>query len=83
MTRRRFAVNLLATEGDLTRLDRDQFKDELRQAGVSLWEPDRAIRRSVEARHSIKEYAWLFLWGVLVLLAVETLLATRFGRRRM
>lgn len=82
MVRRRFVVNLVATEGDLTRLDRDQFKTELRQAGVTLWEPDKAIRRAVEARHSIKEYAWLFLWAVLGLLAMETLLATRFGRRR-
>lgn len=83
MPRRRFVVNLTATEGDLARLDRDRFKTELRQAGVSVWEPDKAIRRAVEARYSVKEYAWLFLWIVLALLAVETLLATRFGRRRM
>ncbi|OAI49005.1 hypothetical protein AYO44_00970 [Planctomycetaceae bacterium SCGC AG-212-F19] len=83
MTRRRFVVNLVATEGDLTRLDPDGFRRELGQAGVPYWGPDKAIRRAVEARHSIKEYAWLFLWGVLGFLAVETLLATRFGRRRI
>lgn len=82
MTRRRFVVNLVATEGDLTRLEPEGFRRELSQAGVTYWEPDKAIRRAVEARHSIKEFAWLFLWGVLGLLAVETLLATRFGRRR-
>ena len=83
MNRRRFVVNLVATEGDLTRLELDGFRRELSQAGVTYWGPDKAIRRAVEARHSIKEYAWLFLWGVLGLLAVETLLATRFGRRRI
>jgi hypothetical protein len=82
MTHRRFAVNLVATEGDLTRVDSDAFQRELDRASVQYWGPDKAIRRAVEARHSIKEYAWLFLWGVLALLAVETLLATRFGRRR-
>ncbi len=82
MTRRRFAVNMAATEGDLTRVEPEAFRRELDQAGVHSWGPDKAIRRAVESRHSIKEYAWLFLWGVLGLLAIETLLATRFGRRR-
>jgi len=83
LARRRFVVNLVATEGDLTRLDRDRVKDELRSTGVALWEPDRAVQRSVEERHSVREYAWLFLWCLLGLLAMETLLATRFGRRRI
>jgi len=83
MTRRRFAVNLLATEGDLTRLEPDSFQRQLDRTGVHYWGADKAIRRAVEARHSVKEYAWLFLWGVLALLAIETLLATRFGRRRI
>ncbi|MBL8792544.1 MAG: VWA domain-containing protein [Planctomycetia bacterium] len=83
MNRRRFVVNLVATEGDLTRLELEGFQRELAQAGVTYWGPDKAVRRAVEARHSIQEYAWLFLWAVLGLLAVETLLATRFGRRRI
>jgi len=83
MSRRRFAVNLVATEGDLTRVEPEAFQRELDRAGVHYWGPDKAIRRAVESRHSIKEYAWLFLWGVLGLLAIETLLATRFGRRRI
>jgi hypothetical protein len=83
MPRRRFVVNLAATEGDLTRLDLDGFKKELEQGGVEYWPPDKAVRRAVESRHSVKEYAGWFLWGLLAMLAVETLLATRFGRRRI
>lgn len=83
MPRRRFVVNMVATEGDLTRLDMDGFRRELTQAGGNYWGPDKAIQRAVEARHSVKEFAWLFLWGLFILLAVETLLATRFGRRRL
>lgn len=83
MPRRRFAVNLVASEGDLTRIDAETFRRELDRAGVQYWGPEKAVRRAVQSRHSITEFAWLFLWGVLGLLAVETLLATRFGRRRM
>jgi hypothetical protein len=83
MARRRFVVNLTATEGDLTRLDAESFRRELTQAGVAYWGPDKAIRRAVEARLSVTEYAWLFLWALLAFLAIETLLATRFGRRRI
>jgi hypothetical protein len=83
MTRRRFAVNLVAAEGDLTRVDRNPFQAELRSIGAELWEPTRSIRREVEGRHSIREYAWAFLWSLLGMLAVETLLAVRFGRRRI
>ena len=83
MPRRRFVVNMVATEGDLTRLDVDGFRRELIQAGASYWGPDKAIQRAVEARHSVKEFARLFLWGLFLLLCVETLLATRFGRRRL
>jgi hypothetical protein len=83
MPRRRFVVNMAATEGDLTRLDAEGFRRDLAQAGASYWGPDKAIQRALEARHSVKEFAWLFLWGLLLLLGVETLLATRFGRRRL
>jgi hypothetical protein len=83
MPRRRFVVNMVATEGDLTRLDADAFRRELTDAGASYWGPDKAIQRAVEARHSVKEFAWLFLWGLFILLCVETLLATQFGRRRL
>jgi hypothetical protein len=41
------------------------------------------VRRAVESRYSVKEYAGVFLWGLIALLAVETLFATRFGRRRI
>lgn len=82
MPRRRFVANLEATEGDLTRLDPALLRRHLQTAGAAYWEPDKAVRRAVESRHSFREFAWLFLWGVLALLAVETLLATRFGRRR-
>ena len=47
------------------------------------WAPDKAILRAVQDRHSVKELAWVFLWTLFALLAVETLLATRFGRRRI
>lgn len=83
MPRRRFVVNLQATEGDLARLEADSFRQELASAGVSYWGPERSVRRAVEARHSVQEYAWVLLWGLMALLAVETLLATRFGRRRI
>lgn len=83
MPRRRFAVNLVASEGDLARVDLGSFQRDLDRSGTHYWGPDKAIRRAVESRHSITEYAWLFLWSVLALLAVETLLATRFGRRRI
>jgi hypothetical protein len=87
MARRRFVVNLVATEGDLTRLDVTLagrgWRNELAQAGVGYWGPDKAVLRAVQSRHAVKEFAWLFLWGLLALLAVETYLAARFGRRRM
>ena len=83
MPRRRFVVNMVATEGDLTRLDVEEFRRELTQAGANYWGPDKAIQRAVAARHAVTEFAWLFLWGLFLLLGVETLLATRFGRRRL
>ena len=83
MPRRRFAVNLLATEGDLTRVDVTAFERDLQRTNVQYWSPDKGIRRAVESRHSVREYAWLFLWGTLALLGVEMFLAARFGRRRI
>ena len=66
-------------EGDLTRLDLDGLRRELDRGSITYWGPDKAVRRAVEARHSIQEYAWLFLWGVLGLLAVERLFQSRIG----
>jgi hypothetical protein len=83
MPRRRFVVNMVASEGDLTRVDVESLRRELTQAGATYWGPDKSIQRAVEARHSIQEFAWMFLWALFALLAVETLLATRFGRRRL
>lgn len=82
MARRRFVVNLVAGEGDLTRLDTESWRGELSRAGIGYWGPDKPILRAVEARYSVKEFAWVFLWALFGLLAVETLLAVRFGWRR-
>jgi hypothetical protein len=83
LARRRFVVNLVASEGDLTRLETGELKAELKRSGVTFWPSDTPVQRAVEARHSVKEYAGLFLWALFGLLAAETLLAVRFGRRRI
>ena len=46
-------------------------------------EADKRSKYKFAASHSVKEYAGLFLWALFGLLAVETLLAVRFGRRRI
>jgi Aerotolerance regulator N-terminal/von Willebrand factor type A domain len=81
--RRRFVVNMATSEGDLARLDAAALDETLAASGAHVWGPATAIERNVEARHAVHEYAWLVLWALLAMLAVETLLATRFGRRRI
>lgn len=82
LAKRRFVVNLAPTESDLRRLDPERFA--LAFGGPQatfLPEPSR-VRRFVAERHSVREAAPGILMALFGLLAVESFLAFRFGRRR-
>ena len=83
LNRRRFVVNMVATEGDLTRLNAEDVRQQISASGGTYWGPETAIVRQVESRYSVTEFAWAFLWMVFGLLATETFLARRFGQRRI
>jgi hypothetical protein len=78
--RPRFVVNLDPTESDLDRLQETEAGQMLPEA---TWVRSRAVIEEVVRNPSAQmELAGPLLWGLVILLAVEMLLAVRFGMRR-
>jgi len=81
LPRRRFAVNQRPEEGDLTRLSEADFRDAF--GGGGRWMgPGVPVEEIVAKLHSVTELTPGVLWALVLLLAGESLLAARFGRRR-
>jgi len=80
LARTRFVVNLRPEEGDLDRLERDETLAML--PGAAWVSPATQIESAVRDKYSVLELAGTFLWVLAALLALETLLAMRFGMRR-
>jgi hypothetical protein len=82
LPRRQFVVNQSAEEGDLARLQQDDFANAFGEGGYEWISPQMPLAEYVERKHSVTElHPWL-LWALVVALAGESLLAARFGRRR-
>jgi Aerotolerance regulator N-terminal/von Willebrand factor type A domain len=82
LPRSRFAVNQLPEEGDLSRLSRDDFAGGF---GSGTWRwigPEVPVEEFVRKLHSVTEFAPYLLFLLVAALALESLLAARFGRRR-
>lgn len=82
LARRRFVVNMNPEESELTRLSRDEFRDAVSVPGATWVGPEIAIEDTAAKLHTVTElYPWII--GILsATLAIESLLAWRFGRRR-
>ena len=80
--RPRFVVNLPAVEGDPSRLSRGDVTAVVQGVPFTWVRQDQSIAEMVARRYSVIEAAILLLWLVAGLLAVESLLAALFGRRR-
>ncbi len=84
LPRTRFAVNqpAHAREGDLTRLNQSEFRGALNAGGWRWIGPEVAVEEFVARLHSVTEFAPIVLVLLVVVLALESFLAARFGRRR-
>ena len=79
--RPRFAVNIRAQEGDLDRLE----EADLRQMAGAHWtwiRPGETLEGRLQSRYSARELTTALIWLLAGMLAVESLLAARFGLRR-
>jgi hypothetical protein len=83
LSRRKFVVNLIPSEGDLTRLDEEQFRARFPEADVTFLDTDKPIKKLIEQFHASREFATVMLWLLFILVAVETYLAMTFGKRRV
>lgn len=82
LPRRRFVVNQSPAEADLTRLDRADFAEAFPSGGWTWIGPQTAIEDLAAELHTVTELSpWIF-WALGAMLATETFLAWRFGRRR-
>lgn len=85
LPRRRFVVNQPshAEEGDLTRFTRREFADTFSSARGWTWiGPERSVEDLSASLHTLTELAPWLLWFLGAVLAIESFLAWRFGRRR-
>jgi hypothetical protein len=80
--RRRFVVNHQPAEGDLARLDEQALSDVVSTRGWTSLGPGTDVAEFASRHHTVTELAPGIMWSLAVLLAVESLLAWRFGRRR-
>lgn len=82
MPRRRFVVSMRNEEGDLERVDGEALAQALASREFHWQRPDVPIVETIAQRHSATELA-LFILAVLgAVLAAESFLAAKFGRRR-
>jgi hypothetical protein len=82
LARRRFVVNMNPEESELTRLTKSEFQDAFPAGNTTWMAPETSVEELAARLHTVTElFPWLI--GALALaLAVESLLAWRFGRRR-
>ncbi len=81
LKRPRFVVNLRAQEGDLARLDEDAFASTF--TGRKTWvQPSTPMEEAVGEKYSVVELSGSLLWCLAALLAAESFLAWKFGKRR-
>jgi hypothetical protein len=82
LPRRRFVVNQSPVEADLVRMDKADFAEAFPSGGWTWIGPETAIEEFTAELHTVTELSpWIF-WALAAMLATETLLAWRFGRRR-
>jgi len=79
---RRFVVNQRPEEGDLTRLSEAEFRDAVGRTGWQWLGPEVAVDELAAKLHAVTELAPGVLWALVAVLAIESFLAARFGRRR-
>jgi len=82
LPRARFTVNQMPEEGDLSRLTEGEFEDVFGSVGRRWIGPDVAVEDFVSKLHSVTEFAPYILFLLVVILALESFLAARYGRRR-
>lgn len=75
-----FAANVDPTEGDLKRVDQAALKKSLGDAKIEIITADKLA--GLDSAGSNSEVWWYLLWGVVVVLCSEQLLAWWFGRAR-
>jgi hypothetical protein len=82
LPRTKFVVNARSEEGELDRLDAGDFKDVFGSGEWGWIGPEKPIEDFVASLHTVTELAAWVLWGLAAILAVESFLAARYGRRR-
>lgn len=80
--RNRFVVNLNPDESDMTMLDEGEFKDQFSDRVLFL-DPNSDVARLVSSMYTMKEFAGMIMFLVLLLLLTESFLAMRFGLRKV
>ena len=80
--RTRFVVNQPPEEGDLTRLEPGAFADSFGRGRWNFIAGSTPLEDTVSRRLTVTEFAPHVLGALVFLLAVESLAAMRFGRRR-
>ncbi|QDU96135.1 BatA domain-containing protein [Lignipirellula cremea] len=82
LPRRRFVVNPSAAESDLSRLSQADFRETFPAGGWSWIGSGVSVADMAADLHTVTEISpWIF-GALAAMLAIETLLAWRFGRRR-
>jgi hypothetical protein len=79
--RRQFVANMNSAEGDLSRFDEKDFTATFASAATWIG-PDQSIEEISGKLHTVTELAPLFLVVLTALLAIESFLAAKYGRRR-
>jgi hypothetical protein len=82
LPRLRFVVNQKPEEGDLSRFTRDDFGEAFGRGGWRWIGQEIPVEDFVAKLHSVTELAPAVLWMLVLVLALESYLAARFGRRR-
>jgi hypothetical protein len=82
LPRRRFVVNQKPEEGDLSRLSRGDFEQAFGSGGWRWIGQETPVEEFVAKLHSVTELAPAVLGILIAVLAIESYLAARFGRRR-
>jgi len=82
LPRMRFIVNGKAEEGNLSRFGKDEFADAFGHGDWRWVGPEMPFEQVVTRRLQVTELASGVLWTLAAVLAIESLLALHFGRRR-